>query len=85
LDQKKHWKAKKLAFPESFRGWGAESKNRQIKFILTVRGLGKGGVGVVTVSHTLVQDYASGRRHLPLPTFAEYTPSPSLSIDVQWR
>jgi len=43
------------------------------------------GIGVVTVSDTLVQDYASGRRHLPLRTFAKYTPSPSTSIDVQWR
>lgn len=43
------------------------------------------GIWVVSVSSTLVQDYASGRRHLPLHTFTKYTPSPSPSIDVQWR
>jgi hypothetical protein len=81
IGPKKQWQTQKLPFLESFSG-GRAKRDKLNSFLPS--GLGKGVWGG-RVSNTLVQDYASGRRHLPLRTFTEYTPWPSTSIDVQWR
>lgn len=74
---KKQWQPKNRRLLKVFGKWHRE----QIKCIIAARSLGK---GVVAVSDTLVQNCASGRRHLPLRTFTKYTPT-SAPINVQWR